>query len=87
MRTFILRLQGTVQPTIRSCFVAGSAGFHKVLRVKMRARGIGRPNRMDDRQMFLVPQRLELCQGRVESEESIQILHLGLRDRDAGRAW
>ena len=48
-----------VEPAIFRGLHAGRAGFHIVLRVEVRARVIGRTRCMDNRQMLLLPQRLE----------------------------
>ena len=55
-------MQGAVQPAIFGGFHAGRAGFHEILRVEMRARGIGRAGGVHDGEMTLLPQRLERCQ-------------------------
>ena len=82
-----------IQP---SCvrLAAGRAGFHVVLRVEVRARRVGRTDRIDNRQMLLVEQRLERRERGMQSEEAVQVdrgvvvlawVAGGPRDRD-GRA-
>ncbi len=59
----VLRLHlganGAVEPAVVGGLDAGRAGFHVVLGIEMRARGIGRAGGMNDRQVPLVPERLE----------------------------
>ena len=65
--------QRPIQPAVGSAFEAGRAGLHVILRVEMRARGIGRAYRVHDRQMPRVEHRLERRERRMQSEESVQI--------------
>ena len=61
-----------IQPSV-GAFKAGRAGLHVILRIEMRARGIGRAHGVDNRQMPRVEHRLERRERRVQSEESVQI--------------
>src|SRR5262249_817482 len=51
----------------------GSAGFHEILRIEMRARRVGRTGGVNDRQLTLLPERLKRREGRVQAEEAIEI--------------
>ena len=62
---FIQPLGGGFQPR--------RARFHVVLRVEVRARGVGRAGGIHDGQVPPVEQRLERRERRVQAEEAIQI--------------
>src|SRR5580658_8681931 len=68
-------MQRAVQPTVFGCFYSGCARFHEVLRVEVRACGVGRSGGVNDGQMALLPKRLEGRERRMESEESVEIKH------------
>ena len=51
--------QSAIQPAVFSGFDAGRAGLHEILRVEMGAGGIGRSGSVHNRQMTLLPKRLE----------------------------
>ena len=85
-------LHGAIEPAVVGGFHAGRARFHEILRVKMRARGIGRARRVHDGQLVAVKQRLQRREAGMQSEESVEIdgcgassAAAGLRNRD-GRA-
>ena len=80
----VFSLQGAVEPSILRGLDAGSAGFHVVLRVEMGAGHVGRSGGMDDGEMALVIERLEGREGGMETEESIEVDDLVLRNGDAG---
>ena len=61
-----------IQPIVGG-LQTGRARFHVVLRVEVRARRIGRPHRVHNRQVLLVEQRLQRRQRRVQAEEAIQV--------------
>ncbi len=65
--------QRPIQPAVGGAFKAGRAGLHVILRVEMRARGIGRAHGVDNRQMPRVEHRLERRERRMQSEESVEI--------------
>ena len=62
--------QRAVHPAAVGGLQPGRAGFHVVLRVEMRARGVGRAGRVDDRQVPLVEQRLERRERRDAGRRS-----------------
>ena len=65
---------------------AGRSRFHVVLRVEVRARGVGRAAGVDHGEPARVPQRLERRQRRVQAEEAVEVERgLGARPRRAAR--
>ena len=66
-------MERPVQPAVFGRFHAGRAGFHVVLRIEVRARGVGRAGGVNDRQVALLPQRLEGRERWVQPEESVEI--------------
>ena len=52
---------------------ARRARFHVVLRIEVRARGIGRADRVHNRQVPLVEQRLERRERGMQAEEAVQV--------------
>ena len=63
---------------------AGSAGFHEVLRIEVRARHVGRSGGVDDGEVSRVVERLEGIERGMQTEESVEIDDLLLRDGNAG---
>ena len=66
-------LQGAIQPAIVRRFHARRAGLHVILRVKVRAGGIGRAGRVNDGQLAVVKQRRQRRERRVQAEEAIEV--------------
>src|SRR5581483_3279198 len=56
--------------------------LHEVLRIEVRARGIGRAGGMDDRERLLLEIGRERLKRRMESEEAIEIDDAIARNRD-----
>ena len=77
-----LILQRAVQPAIGSRLHAGRAALHVILRVKVRARGVRRARRVNNRQVSLVIQRLERRHLRMQPKEPVQVDDLILLDRN-----
>ena len=77
-------MQRTIEPSIFRGFDAGSAGFHEILRVEVRARSVRRSGSMHDREMFLLPERLKRREGRMQAEEPVEVDHRLARNVDAG---
>src|SRR6185437_5294661 len=67
------RLHRAIQPAIFGGLQSWRAGFHEILRVEVRACFVRRAGRVDDREMSLIPERLESFHGGMQSEESIEI--------------
>ena len=65
--------QRAVHPAAGGGLQARRAGLHVVLRVEMRARGVGRAHRFDNRQVPLVEERLQRRKRRMQAEEAIEI--------------
>jgi len=61
---------------------AGRAGFHVVLRIEVRPRGVGRSGGVHDRKMLLLPERFKGRHRRMQSEKAVEIEHGFLRDVD-----
>ena len=64
---------GAIEPAVVRRFYAGRAGLHEILRVKMRARGVGRTCRMNDRELAVVEERAERREARMQAEEAVEI--------------
>ena len=62
-----------VEPAVAGGLHSRSARFHVILRVEMRAGGIGRACRVDDGQMAGVVYRFERLQRRMQAEEAVEI--------------
>ena len=77
--------QRAIEPTVIGSLTAGRPGFHVVLRIEMRTRGIGRTRRVHDGEMLRGVERLERSQRRVQAEEAIEI-DRGVLRIGAGRA-
>src|SRR5579863_4297571 len=75
-------MQRAVQPTVLGGFQAGRSGFHEVLRIEVRAGWVGRASGVNDCQVALFPKRLKGREGRVKSEEAVEIDDLVARDVD-----
>src|ERR1700733_8345134 len=73
-----------IEPSIFRDLHARRTGLHEILRVEVRARRVGRPSRVHNRQMPLLPERLKRCEGWMQSEESVEINDRLPRDVDAG---
>ena len=75
------------QPAVRRALHAGRARLHVVLRVEVRARGVGRAAGVHRGEPPLVPERLERRQRRMQAEEAVEIdgavAARRARDRDA----
>ncbi len=76
-------LEGAVEPAILRGLDAGRAAFHVVLRVEVRAGGVGRAGGVDDGEVAPIVERLEGCHGRVEAEEAVEVQDLA----SAGWRW
>src|SRR5207302_10462373 len=70
---FRYSFERAVQPAFFSRFQSRRARLHEVLRVKVRARRIGRAGGVHDRKLVLVKERLERSKARVQTEKSVQI--------------
>ena len=68
-------MQGPIQPPILGRLQPGRSRFHEILRIEVGARRIGRPGRMYDRKMTLIPQRLQRRHSRMQPEEPVKIDH------------
>jgi hypothetical protein len=77
-------VQRTIEPAIFRGLHPRRARFHEILGVEVRAGGIGRTGRVHDRQVPLLPQRLERRERRMQPEESVQINYRLARNVDAG---
>ncbi len=77
-------MERTVEPSIFGDLYAGRAGFHEVLGIEVRTGGVGRARGVYDRQVALLPQRLQRREGRMQAEEAIEIEHRFLGNIDAG---
>ena len=55
------RLQRAVEPAVVGGFHAGRAGLHEILRVEMRARGIGRADGLHDGELAVLEKRCSGC--------------------------
>ena len=69
-----------IQPSCVA-FRPGRAGLHVVLRVEVRARRIGRADRVDDRQVLRVEERLQRRERRMQAEEAVEV------DRRSSIRW
>ena len=69
-----------IEPAVFGGFDAGRAGLHEILRVEMRARGIGRAGGVNDGELVFVKERLEWREAGVQAEEAVEI------DRGVGAA-
>ena len=76
-------VQRAVEPSIFGGLHAGSAGLHEILRIEVRAAGVGRSGGVHNRQLTLLPQRLERRERRMQPEEAIEIEHRLARNVDA----
>ena len=65
--------KGAIHPAVARRFDPRRPGLHVVLRVEMRARGIGRTRGIDNRHELPIEQRLERSKGRMQPEEPVQI--------------
>ena len=65
-------------------FTPGVPGLHKILRIEVGARRVGRSSSVHDGEMALLPQRLKWRQRRMQSEEAIEIDHGLSWNVDAG---
>ena len=65
--------QRAIQPAVGGGLQAGRAGLHVILRIEVRARGIGRAGGVHDREMLLIPQRLQRRERRMQPEEAVEI--------------
>ena len=84
VRRFVSRkfVQRAVQPSVLGDLHARRARFHEILRVEVRARRVGRPGGMHNRQVLLFPQRLKCRHRRMQPKETVQIEHRFLRNID-----
>src|SRR6202043_3978422 len=57
--------------------------LHEILRIEVRAAGVRRSGGMHNRQLTLLPERLERCEGRMQAKESVKIKHSLARYIDA----
>jgi hypothetical protein len=62
-------VERTVEPSVFSGFHAGSAGLHKILRIEVRTRGVGRSGGMNDGEMLLLPERLKRRERGMQAEK------------------
>ena len=62
-----------IQPAVIGGFEARRAGFHVVLRIEVRARGIGRAGSFDNCQLLRIPERLQSPQPRMQPEVAVEI--------------
>ena len=67
------RFERAVQPAIFGGFQSRCAGFHEVLRVKMRARGIGRARGVHDGKLIFVKERLERREAGMQAKKSVEV--------------
>src|SRR5262249_1414841 len=65
--------QSAVHPAILCRLHTWRAGLHVVLRVEVRARGVGRAGGVDDGEMLLIVERLGRGERRGKPEEAIEI--------------
>jgi Protein of unknown function (DUF1800) len=77
---FVFGLQCAIQPSVFGRLDARRARLHIILRIEVRARHIRRARCMHNREMLPVPQRLQTRHRRMQSEKSIQIDNLLLRN-------
>src|SRR5208337_2107629 len=63
--------QSAIQPSVLCRFDTRRARLHEILRVEVRAVGIGRTGGVHDRQLTLLPERLERRKRRVQAEEAV----------------
>src|SRR5262249_26575131 len=82
--------EGAIQPAVFGGFQARRARLHEVLRVKMRAGGIGRTGSVHDSKLILVKQRLKGREAWMQAEKSVEVdggivyAALRRRNRNAG---
>ncbi len=80
----VLALQNAIEPSVGRALHARRARFHVVLRIEVRARGVGRAGGVHDGKVPLVPQRLEAGKRGMQAKESIQVNDAVPRNSDAG---
>src|ERR1022692_1096372 len=83
LRGLLRVAQRAVQPSVVRGLYPRRAGFHEVLCIEVGTVGVGRSGRMHNRQLTLLPQRLERRQRRMQPKESIKIEHSLARNVDA----
>ena len=76
-------MKRAVEPAVVGGLQAGSARLHEILRVEVRAGGIGRSRGVHNGQVPLLPKRLEWRERRMQAKESVEIDHRLARDVDA----
>ena len=65
--------ESAVEPTVVGGLESGRARFHEILRVEMRASGIGRASRVYDSEFVSVKERREGGQAWMQSEKAVKV--------------
>src|SRR5438552_17234726 len=72
-----------IRPAVRGALHPGCARFHVILRVEVTARRIGRADRVNRGEAFVVPQRFERRQTRMQPEMTVEIHDIRRGNGDA----